>query len=165
MGRDMLVTTCTFNSKPLTLVNTHLESGGEAAQQRDLNLREKETKEVTRLKAVHDAWEITLGASNDREHKYTWDMQLNTNYEMQAAYKSVCTYTFILPVLSLMLVNALFLLTHTSCTQQPKMRLDRIYMNALAAHSPRQFVLLGTEPMTNGLFPSDHFGICFDLEL
>jgi endonuclease/exonuclease/phosphatase family metal-dependent hydrolase len=92
MGRDMLVTTCTFNSKPLTLVNTHLESGGEAAQQRviqlntaletlttaqsgtattkkavilagDLNLREKETKEVTRLKAVHDAWEITLGAS------------------------------------------------------------------------------------------------------
>jgi endonuclease/exonuclease/phosphatase family metal-dependent hydrolase len=116
MGRDMLVTTCTFNSKPLTLVNTHLESGGEAAQQRviqlntaletlttaqsgtattkkavilagDLNLREKETKEVTRLKAVHDAWEITLGASNDREHKYTWDMQLNTNYEMQAAYK------------------------------------------------------------------------------
>jgi endonuclease/exonuclease/phosphatase family metal-dependent hydrolase len=116
MGRDMLVTTCTFNSKPLTLVNTHLESGGEAAQQRviqlntaletlttaqsgtattkkavilagDLNLREKETKEVTRLKAVHDAWEVTLGASNDREHKYTWDMQLNTNYEMQAAYK------------------------------------------------------------------------------
>jgi endonuclease/exonuclease/phosphatase family metal-dependent hydrolase len=116
MGRDMLVTTCTFNSKPLTLVDTHLESGGEAAQQRviqlntaletlttaqsgtattkkavilagDLNLREKETKEVTRLKAVHDAWEITLGASNDREHKYTWDMQLNTNYEMQAAYK------------------------------------------------------------------------------
>jgi endonuclease/exonuclease/phosphatase family metal-dependent hydrolase len=123
MGRDMLVTTCTFNSKPLTLVNTHLESGGEAAQQRviqlntaletlttaqsgtattkkavilagDLNLREKETKEVTRLKAVHDAWEITLGASNDREHKYTWDMQLNTNYEMQAAYKvcSACTH-------------------------------------------------------------------------
>jgi endonuclease/exonuclease/phosphatase family metal-dependent hydrolase len=114
MGRDMLVTTCTFNSKPLTLVNTHLESGGEMAQQRviqlntaletlttaqsgtarkavilagDLNLREKETKEVTRLKAVHDAWEVTLGASNDREHKYTWNMQLNTNYEMNAPYK------------------------------------------------------------------------------
>lgn len=153
MGRNLLCVEAHIGDIKLNLLNTHLESTAEFAEERmeqlkvafkyltakkmsrttsilagDLNIRDKEVIQVGIPSGVFDLWEA---CGRRPEVRYTWDTMRNTNKEIGGRYK-------------------------------PRMRFDRVYMCQPSDPivTPKHFGLVGIQKVA-GLqsFPSDHWGI------
>ncbi|CAM9396750.1 unnamed protein product [Chrysoparadoxa australica] len=164
MGRNLSQVSVDAGGRKVVLLNTHLESGAAAARTRveqaeqalallisyptdssalaifggDTNLRETEVtkKPLKQLIAqVSDAWLAGCGAS-DKSNKYTWDLNRNHNAIKYMGFQG---------------------------NPGIKARYDRIFFHS-ASKACEAFTLLGTEPMAEGYYPSDHFGICCTLK-
>jgi len=159
MGRHLLSVTAHCGKVKFELLNTHLESTRDHAEERkvqlktclatvkrigldrnvifggDLNLRDKELVEVGGLPAsTRDAWE-TCGRRKEAE--FTWDLNRNTNLEWPGKWK-------------------------------PRCRFDRVYHRPAASYSTQlaHFGLIGLQKITGTQsFPSDHWGLCIKLKL
>merc|ERR1712142_855067 len=143
----------------MDLLNTHLESTAEHAEERkkqleqclgivtrrpeantvifagDLNMRDKELASIGGLPSgVVDAWVET---GSRREVQYTWDLQRNSNLEWPGKWK-------------------------------PRCRFDRVYLrqNTDKMVKVANYGLLGLEKVEGcQAFPSDHWGVKVRLEL
>ncbi|CAL4062743.1 unnamed protein product, partial [Meganyctiphanes norvegica] len=153
MGRNLLCIEAHIGELKLNLLNTHLESTAEFAEERmeqlkvalknlttaknsnitsilagDLNIRDKEVTQVGLPSGVFDLWEA---CGRRPECRYTWDTMRNTNKEIGGRFK-------------------------------PRMRFDRVYLGqpSKPVITPKHFGLVGIEKVL-GLqsFPSDHWGI------
>ena len=159
MYRHLLAVQAHCGSVQMDLLNTHLESTAEHAEERkkqleqclgvmtrrppgntvifggDLNMRDKEVTSVGGLPVgVKDVWE-EMGSK--KEVQYTWDLQRNSNLEWPGKWK-------------------------------PRCRFDRVYLRQSEDRSvkPVRFGLVGLEKVEGSqAFPSDHWGIKVDLEL
>eukprot|EP00088_Acartia_fossae_P000344 TRINITY_DN10134_c0_g1_i1.p1 TRINITY_DN10134_c0_g1~~TRINITY_DN10134_c0_g1_i1.p1 ORF type:complete len:349 (+),score=103.23 TRINITY_DN10134_c0_g1_i1:50-1096(+) len=160
MGRHILHVKAHCGQVKFDLLNTHLESTAEHAEQRilqlkqsfkimaessaagsnvifggDLNLRDKELAACGGLPAgTTDCWE-DCGAR--QLVKYTWDMTRNTNLEWQGKFK-------------------------------PRCRFDRLYLRPSRqfAVSAMHFGLVGLQKIQGTQsFPSDHWGLMVKLKL
>ncbi|CAN7989444.1 unnamed protein product [Ixodes hexagonus] len=157
MGRNVTYIKASFSDKPLTLMNTHLESTAEFAEARkvqlkrcirkgikepaersvifagDLNLRDSELDDLGGLPHnFEDVWE---SCGQRKEARYTWDMTRNDNVTWNGRFK-------------------------------PRCRFDRVYFKRSQPTSlkPVFFGLIGLERLKpHRCFPSDHWGIicCF----
>lgn len=157
MGRNVTYVKASFNNRPLTLLNTHLESTAEFAKPRkvqlrrclrkcikepaersvifagDLNLRDSELDDLGGLPhGFEDVWE---SCGQRKEARYTWDMTRNDNVTWNGRFK-------------------------------PRCRFDRVYFKHSKPTSlkPVFFGLIGLERLKpHRCFPSDHWGImsCF----
>ena len=159
MGRGLMLVSCHVGKAKLCLMNTHLESTKEYADERkwqtrkcfkkalkvdedvtvvfggDLNARDKEIEEIGGVPAGMDDLWVRTGARKDFE--FTWDMRRNTNLEFPGKFK-------------------------------PRCRFDRLYIRD--AHpkrvEPEHFVLFGIERVPGcQRFPSDHWGILTDFRV
>ena len=158
MGRHLLAVQAHCGNVVMDLLNTHLESGKEFAAERkkqleecfglmsrrsedrnvifggDLNLRDPEVKSVGIPSSAKDVWE-QLGSRE--EVRWTWDLQRNTNKEVEGKWKPRCRFDR--------------LYVRPSQTE-----------NLLAD----QFGLIGLEKVEGTQsFPSDHWGIRLGLKL
>jgi len=159
MYRHVLAVQAHCGSVVMDLLNTHLESTAEHAEERmrqlekcldimtrrpgdrtvilggDLNMRDKEVTSVGGLPAgARDVWE-QLGSRP--ELKWTWDLTRNTNLEWAGKWK-------------------------------PRCRFDRVYVRPSGSGNMRadQFGLLGLEKVEGTQsFPSDHWGVRVGLKL
>ena len=159
MYRHLLAVQAHCGNVVMDLLNTHLESTKEHADERkkqleecfglmsrrpadrsvifggDLNLRDPEVKSVGGIPAsARDVWE-QLGKRE--ELRWTWDLQRNTNKEMPGKWK-------------------------------PRCRFDRIYIRPSDTENlvADQFGLIGLERVAGTQsFPSDHWGIRLGLKL
>jgi len=159
MYRHLLAVQAHCGSVHMDLLNTHLESTGDHAEERknqlqqclgfvtkrpphsnvifggDLNMRDKELAAIGGLpNGVKDVWE-ELGSRN--EVKYTWDLQRNSNLEWPGKWK-------------------------------PRCRFDRIYIRPSNEKTmkPAKFGLVGLEKVEGTQsFPSDHWGLRVGLDL
>ena len=158
MDRHLLAVQAHCGNVVMDLLNTHLESGKEFAAERkkqleecfglmsrrsddrnvifggDLNLRDPEVKSVGIPSSAKDVWE-QLGSRE--EVRWTWDLQRNTNKEVEGKWKPRCRFDR--------------LYVRPSQTE-----------NLLAD----QFGLIGLEKVEGTQsFPSDHWGIRLGLKL
>ena len=158
MDRHLLAVQAHCGNVVMDLLNTHLESGKEFAAERkkqleecfglmtrrpeernvifggDLNLRDPEVKSVGIPSSARDVWE-QLGSRE--EVRWTWDLQRNTNKEVEGKWKPRCRFDR--------------LYVRPSQTE-----------NLLA----EQFGLIGLEKVEGTQsFPSDHWGIRLGLKL
>jgi len=159
MGRHLLHVEAHCGQVKLDLLNTHLESTGEHAEERvaqlkqsfriinntaparnvifggDLNLRDKELASCGGAPdGARDCWE-QCGAR--QAVRYTWDMTRNTNLEWQGKFK-------------------------------PKLRFDRLYLKPSRSFgcSAVHFGLVGLQKIHGTQsFPSDHWGLMLKLKL
>uniref|UniRef100_A0A6V1N862 Endonuclease/exonuclease/phosphatase domain-containing protein n=2 Tax=Heterosigma akashiwo TaxID=2829 RepID=A0A6V1N862_HETAK len=160
MYRDLLVMEGIHKSTgcSLRLLTTHLESqkDGEAERRHqysialerltlydegfalvigDLNIREGEVKKEPLAKVVTDSW---VAAGKPPHLKATWDMKLNTNKRFQGNFT-------------------------------PRARFDRCYYHHTDLDDHRitqtSFQFIGTKKMTEGVFPSDHWGLLVGLRI
>jgi len=159
MYRSLLAVKAHCGSVKMDLLNTHLESTKDHAEERqkqlrqcldivqkrpeesvvilggDLNMRDKELAAVGGLpEGVRDVWQI---CGSRKEVEFTWDMQRNSNLEWAGKFK-------------------------------PKCRFDRVYFKD--AQPPKMkakgFGLVGLQKITGTQsFPSDHWGISIELSL
>jgi len=153
MMRDLTLVQAKINDKQLLLINSHLESTADFAEERmrqlrqafdqmkgskasqtvlfggDLNMRDKEVEKVGGLPSgVQDLW-IAMGRR--KEVQYTWDMLRNQNKDIGGKFK-------------------------------PRMRFDRVYFKPSQKNDikPEHFGLVGIEKVPgHQVFPSDHWGI------
>ncbi|XP_036308410.1 tyrosyl-DNA phosphodiesterase 2 [Pipistrellus kuhlii] len=152
MMRNLLCVHASVSGNELFLMNSHLESTREHAEERasqfkmvlrkmqeapesatvifagDTNLRDQEVTKWGGLPgSISDVWEL-LG--KPQHCRYTWDTRLNSNLGIRAT----CRHRF-----------------------------DRILLRAPAAGGgrlvPRSLDLLGLEKLDCGRFPSDHWGL------
>lgn len=154
MGRNLLEVEVKIGNHPITLLNTHLESTGEASHERiqqlriafdkvskisanktvilagDFNLRDKELQCLGLPADIEDVW-IVCGSR--KECAYTWDMTRNDNL----TYNSGSRY-------------------------KPRFRFDRLFLrkSSPVKVEPDYFGLIGLERLRpHTCFPSDHWGI------
>ncbi|KAG8187623.1 hypothetical protein JTE90_027033 [Oedothorax gibbosus] len=158
MMRNALEVKATYKSLPLRLLNSHLESTAEGADERkvqlkhmlkevvstasdntvifagDMNLRDKELTELGGLpNGVEDLW---IACGQRKECAYTWDLTRNDNLIMNGRFK-------------------------------PRCRFDRAYIRHAnpRALKPVHFGLVGLERLLpHRCFPSDHWGILCHFE-
>ena len=159
MYRHLLAVQAHCGSVQMDLLNTHLESTKDHAEERtkqleqclglvtrrppgstvifggDLNMRDAELASIGGLpQGVKDVWE-EMGSR--KEVKYTWDLQRNSNLEWPGKWK-------------------------------PRCRFDRVYVRQSEARSVRtvKFGLVGLQKVEGTqAYPSDHWGIRVGLEL
>lgn len=159
MMRNLLKVNVTFKDLPLCLMNSHLESTAEGADERkdqlksalkrmlhtpekhtvifagDMNMRDKELTELGGLPAgIEDMW-IVCGSR--KECSYTFDMTRNDNLLYNSKWK-------------------------------PRCRFDRVYTrhSSPAKLKPLFFGLIGLERiLPHRCFPSDHWGILCHFEM
>jgi len=159
MYRHLLAVQAHCGNVKMDLLNTHLESTAEHAEERkkqlqqclgfverrppdsnvifggDLNMRDKELTSIGGLPVgIKDMWE-EMGSR--KEVQYTWDMQRNTNLEWPGKWK-------------------------------PRCRFDRVYLrqNTDKMVKVANYGLLGLEKVEGcQAFPSDHWGVKVRLEL
>jgi len=159
MYRHLLAVQAHCGSVQMDLLNTHLESTKDHAEERmkqleqclglvsrrppsstvifggDLNMRDKELASIGGLpEGVKDAWE-EMGSK--KEVQYTWDLQRNSNLEWPGKWK-------------------------------PRCRFDRVYVRQSEASSARavKFGLVGLQKVEGTQsFPSDHWGVRVGLGL
>ena len=159
MDRHLLAVQAHCGNVVLDLLNTHLESCKDSADERkkqleecfglmsrrpaersvifggDLNLRDPEVKSVGGIPSTaKDVWE-QLGKRE--EVRWTWDLQRNSNKEVEGKWK-------------------------------PRCRFDRIYIRPSETENlvADQFGLIGLERVEGTQsFPSDHWGIRLGLKL
>lgn len=152
MMRDLTLIEAKINDKKLLLINTHLESTKDYAEERmsqlstafdhikksdpsttvifagDLNIRDKEVDKVGLPDKTKDLW---IATGQRKEVQYTWDMLRNQNKEFGGKFK-------------------------------PRMRFDRVYFRPSNKSDikPEHFGLVGIEKVPgHQIFPSDHWGI------
>lgn len=114
MMRNALRVNATLGTTPLCLINAHLESSVEASEERkwqlqsvikdvinlpdthtvlfagDLNLRDKELKEIGGLPAgIEDVWMV---CGSRKECSYTWDLTRNDNLMFNGKFKPRCRF-------------------------------------------------------------------------
>lgn len=160
MGRHLQHVQAHCGKVKFDLLNTHLESSKEHAEERkaqlkiclekikssgddlnvlyggDLNMRDKELLEVGGLPPrTVDSWEA---CGSRKEVQYTWDMNRNTNIEFPGKFK-------------------------------PRCRFDRLYLRpsrTAAAAMIHHFGLVGLKKIQGTQsFPSDHWGMLIKLKL
>jgi len=159
MGRHLLAVQAHCGSVKFDLLNSHLESTKEHADERcrqleqclglvsgrpvsnvvlfggDLNMRDKELAGVGGLPpGTRDVWEA---CGSRKEVQYTWDLQRNSNLEWPGQWK-------------------------------PRCRFDRVYIRDSAPKSGKAtyFGFLGLQKITGTQsFPSDHWGLKIHLGL
>lgn len=159
MHRHLLAVQAHCGSVKLDLLNTHMESTADHAEERkkqleqclgvvsrrppdssvifggDLNMRDKELASVGGLPVgVRDTWE-EMGSK--KEVRYTWDLQRNSNLEWPGKWK-------------------------------PRCRFDRVYLKQSEDRRVKvvRFGLVGLEKVEGTqAFPSDHWGVKVGLEL
>lgn len=159
MGRNVTYVKASFRGFPITLMNTHLESTADFAEQRtvqffkclkkcvkepaertvifggDLNLRDSEVEDIGGLpQGVKDVWE---SCGQRKEVRYTWDMTRNDNVTWNGRFK-------------------------------PRCRFDRVYIRAAkpATMKPAFFGMVGLERLKpHRCFPSDHWGLLCHFKL
>ncbi|XP_023321755.1 tyrosyl-DNA phosphodiesterase 2-like [Eurytemora carolleeae] len=159
MGRHLLSVSAHFGQVKLDLLNTHLESTKDHAEERkiqlkksleimksvgeernvmfggDLNMRDKELQEVGGLPpGARDCWEA---CGRRKEAEFTWDISRNTNLEWPGKFK-------------------------------PRCRFDRIYLKPCSGFSaaPKHFGLIGLQKVSGTQsYPSDHWGLLLKLSL
>jgi len=159
MYRSILAVKAHCGTVNMDLLNTHLESTKEHAEERqrqlkqcldicknrpqgsvvllggDLNARDKEVTAVGGLPdGVRDVWQI---CGSRKEVEFTWDMQRNSNLEWAGKFK-------------------------------PKCRFDRVYLkdSQPSKVKAKTFGLIGLQRITGAQsFPSDHWGISIELAL
>jgi tyrosyl-DNA phosphodiesterase 2 len=153
MGRGLQVVECHIGKAKLCILNTHLESTKDYAEERirelrtcfktsldqpedttvifagDLNVRDKEIGSLGGVPAgMDDLW---VRSGSRKECQYTWDMTRNTNKEFPGRFK-------------------------------PRCRFDRVYLRDSAPRraKPEHFGLFGIEKVRGTQsFPSDHWGL------
>lgn len=159
MNRSILAVKAHCGSVDMDLLNTHLESTKEHAEERqrqlrqcldivqrrpedsvvllggDLNMRDKELAAVGGLpEGVRDVWQI---CGSRKEVEFTWDMQRNSNLEWAGKFKPKCRFDRV----------------YFKDSQPPKMK-------------AKGFGLIGLQKITGTQsFPSDHWGISIQLNL
>ena len=159
MYRHLLAVQAHCGSVVMDLLNTHLESTAEHAEERkkqleqclgivtrrpeantvifagDLNMRDKELASIGGLPSgVVDAWVET---GSRKEVQYTWDLQRNSNLEWPGKWK-------------------------------PRCRFDRVYLRHNEEKNAKavSFGMVGLERVEGTQsFPSDHWGIRVGLQL
>jgi len=159
MGRHLQHIQAHCGKVKFDLLNTHLESTAEHAEERkaqlktclekvrsladdknvlfggDLNMRDKELVEVGGLpNRTVDCWQY---CGSRKEVQYTWDMNRNTNLEFPGKFK-------------------------------PRCRFDRIYLRPSqpARVTAQNFGLVGLQKIHGTQsFPSDHWGLIVKLKL
>ncbi|KAB7499836.1 Tyrosyl-DNA phosphodiesterase 2 [Armadillidium nasatum] len=158
MGRNILFVDCHIGSLKLRLLNSHLESTQDGAEERkaqfrkalkilkagskehtsifagDLNLRDKEAKEAQIPNDIYDLWE---SCGQRQECKFTWDTLRNTNKTINSKFK-------------------------------PRARYDRVYLHQSDPPSlkPLHFGLIGIQKVSGTQsFPSDHWGISVSFDI
>lgn len=148
MGRQLLQVPIKMAGIPVVLYTSHLESMGQCAKERkvqlktcfefilkcgkvcifggDLNVEDHEVADVGVPSDIVDIWEA---CGSPKEFKYTWDGVQNDNRTSKdAVYKE-------------------------------RLRLDRLYLFGNDQVVPAVFELVGKERLPSGLFPSDHWGL------
>lgn len=153
MGRGLQIVECHIGAAKICIMNTHLESTADHAEERvrqlrtcfkaameqpegttvilggDMNLRDKDVTAVGGIPAgIDDLW---IRSGSRKECQYTWDMMRNTNKEMPGRFK-------------------------------PRCRFDRVYLRDSHPRRVKEehFGLFGLEKIRQGQrFPSDHWGI------
>lgn len=161
MGRNLLQVDVHIGPSKLRLLNSHLESTGEHAEERmnqlrisfdelrgtdesvnvifggDLNMRDKEVDQIGLPNRVHDVW---ISCGSRKECQWTWDTMRNTNKQMPGKFK-------------------------------PRCRFDRVYFRPATAKEsqwvaqPKFFGLIGLQKIANyQCFPSDHWGLLMDFD-
>jgi len=159
MYRHLLAVQAHCGSVQFDLLNTHLESTKDHAEERkkqleqclgfvsrrppsstvifggDLNMRDSELTGIGGLPdGVRDSWEV-MGSR--KEVQYTWDLQRNSNLEWPGKWK-------------------------------PRCRFDRVYIRQNEDRSVKinKFGLVGLEKVEGTqAFPSDHWGVKIGLDL
>ncbi len=153
MGRGLQIVDCHIGKAKLCILNTHLESTKDHADERsrqlrecfkvaldrpedttvifggDLNLRDEELSKLGGIPAGMDDLWVRTGSRN--ECKYTWDMTRNTNKEFPGRFK-------------------------------PRCRFDRVYLRDSSPRKVKEqhFGLFGIEKVKGSQsFPSDHWGL------
>lgn len=169
MGRQLLQLPIRFAGTDIYLMTSHLESTSECAKVRkeqlttvfelmsqictvnsgtyclfggDLNLRDKELRDIAMPPGIVDIWE---GCGSPPDEKYTWDIQNNDNLDWPYRNKPRCRF------------DRLYLMPES-----------RRGLRIPADDSEgKRFVLVGKVRLSKcgGMFPSDHWGMSAELEV
>lgn len=157
MGRHLLAVSAHCGQVRFDLLNTHLESTAEYAEERkaqlrksleiisarpknqtviyggDLNMRDSELAAVGGLPiGLRDCWEA---CGRRKEAEFTWDLTRNSNLEWQGKFR-------------------------------PRCRFDRLYLRGQSTTAAKHFGLVGLQKVAGTQsYPSDHWGLIVKLSL